>query len=318
MILLHLGHEHLPTATTFWDFLGRWDLSPAVLIPLAIIGGGYLLGWLRLGARSRYRSVTWGRTLFFGFGYVALLLALVSPIDVFGGELFFMHMIQHLLLMMVAAPLLLLASPMAVFLWALPEAARYRLGRAFNRSGLLRRILQGATVPVMAWLLYAGTIWLWHAPFAYDAALEREGLHSLEHLTMFGVAVLFWWPVIGPAPIRSHLAYPLRFLYLFMALFQNIIVGAFLTFADSSIYSFYQGAPEHWGVSADVAQQLGGLIMWILGAMMYVAVLSILFFAWIDREEREAARWQADQGKRGRYLEEIRLQRVVTRGKESK
>ena len=314
MALLHIGHEHLARATSLLDFLEQWELSPYVLVPLAAILGAYLFGTWRLERRSKYPVVRSGRTLLFAGGFLALALALVSPIDVYAGDLFFMHMIQHLLLMMVAAPLLLLASPMAVYLWALPEAVRRRVGRTLSMSGVLRWILKGATVPVAAWLVYVVVIWVWHAPAAYNESLVSEGVHALEHLTMFGAAVLFWWPVIGPAPIRSHLAYPLRFLYLFLALFQNIVLGAILTFADAPVYSYYESTPDHWGVSADLDQQLGGILMWIPGAMMYFTALSILFFSWLSQEERQNARWAADEEKRRRYYRAQGLpQRVLER-----
>ena len=304
MVLLHIGHEHLPRATSLVDFLQRWELAPYILIPLAAILGAYLLGRWRLAHRSKYQVVPFGRTLLFAGGFLALTLALVSPIDVYAGDLFFMHMIQHLLLMMVATPLLLLAGPVAVFLWALPEAIRYPLGKALSRNGVLRRVLMGVTVPVIAWLLYVAVIWVWHVPVVYDEALGREGVHIVEHLAMFGAAVFFWWPVIGPAPIRSHFPYPLRLLYLFLALFQNIVLGAILTFADSPVYAHYEDAPDHWGLGADQDQQLGGVLMWIPGAMMYFTALAVLFYIWVAQEERRIARWAVDEEKRRRYLAE--------------
>ena len=305
MVLLHVGHEHLPRADSLSDFLSRWDLSPYVLIPLAVLASAYLVGRWRLGRRAKYPiPMAAGDLLYLG-GVLALLLALVSPIDVFAGDLFFMHMVQHLLLMMVAAPLLLLANPVSKMLWAFPRGVRHRLGGVLNSSGVLRLVLRGVTVPIIAWLIFVITIWVWHTPVSYDAALASEGLHLLEHLTMFGAAVIFWWPVVGPAPVRSHLPHPLRFLYLFLALFQNIILGAILTFADGPIYSHYVGAPDHWGMRGDLDQQLGGVLMWIPGTMMYFAALALLFFVWLDQDERRASKWKEMEEIRRRYLSGI-------------
>jgi len=304
MILFHVGHDHLPRASTFVEFLQRWDLAPYILIPLAIIWGAYLLGLWRLSRRTKYRVVHLGNSLFFVGGGVVLTLVLVSPIDVYGGDLFFMHMIQHLSLMMVAAPLLLLAAPMAVFLWAFPRTIRHQLGRIFTPNGVLRRVLTGVTVPVIAWLFYVAAIWAWHIPTVYDKALEQEWVHISEHLVMFGAAVIFWWPVIGPPPIRSHLPYPFRFLYLFLALFQNIVLAAILTFADAPVYAHYEDSPEHWGLGGDVDQQLGGILMWLPGAMMYFTALGILFYLWVSQEEREIAHQSIGAEKRRRYLTE--------------
>ena len=305
MVLLHIGHEHLSRATSFSDFLTKWELSPYVLIPLAAILGAYLVGSWRLSSRTKYPTATGARDLLYFGGFAALLVALVSPIGVYARDLFFMDMVQHLLLMMVAAPLLLWASPMANILWAFPQGVRHWLGGTVNRSGVLRRILQGATVPIIAWLIFVVTIWVWHAPATYNAALASEGVHTLEHLTMFGAAVVFWWPVIGPAPIRSYLPHPLRFLYLFLALFQNIILGAILTFGDAPVYSHYENAPAHWGIDSAFDQQLGGILMWIPGAMMYFTAMAILFFAWLEQEERQSAKWQKAQEARRRYLAQM-------------
>lgn len=190
-------------------------------------------------------------------------------------------------------------------LWDLIRGVRHWLGGTVNRSGVLRRILRGATVPIIAWLIFVVTIWVWHTPAVYNAALASEGVHALEHLTMFGAAVVFWWPVVGPAPIRSYLPYPMRFLYLFLALFQNIILGAILTFGDAPVYSHYENAPAHWGIDSAFDQQLGGILMWIPGAMMYFTAMAILFFAWLEQEERQSAKWQKAQEARRRYLAQM-------------
>ena len=303
MFLLHTGHEHLPRASTFLDFLRYWELSPYVLATLGVVLAAYLLGRWRLADRTKYPTFRTGPTLLYLGGFGALALSLVSPVGRYAGDLFFMHMVQHLLLMMVAVPLLLLANPAQVYLWALPQAARRGVGQVLSRTGLLRRLLTGVTVPVFTWLVFVGAIWVWHTPTAYNAALNSETLHATEHLVMFGAAVLFWWPVIGPAPVRSLLPYPLRFLYLFLALFQNIVLGGILTFGKGPIYSHYQAAPDHWGVTPAMDQQLGGIIMWIPGAMMFVGAILILLYLWLEQEERAEAKMRRDQETRRRFLE---------------
>ena len=168
----------------------------------------------------------------------------------------------------------------------------------------LRKLIKTMTVPIIAWLLFVVTISIWHTPVAYNAALSRDYLHALEHLSMFGVAIIFWWPVIGSAPLRSVFPYPLRFLYLFMALFQNIILGAILTFGSGPVYSYYEAAPNHWGVTASFDQQLGGIIMWLPGSMMFFGVISILLFIWLEQEETRNAKFQRDQETRRRFFQE--------------
>ena len=305
MILLHTGHEHLPLASNFADFLAYWDSALYIVIPIVLMAALYLIGRWRLGRRARYAPLRKSRDLLYLAGILALVLALLSPIDVYAGDLFFMHMVQHLLLMMIAPPLLQLANPMSRILWAFPRGVRRRIGGTLNNAGVLRLAIQGVSVPVIAWLIFVVTIWVWHTPATYNAALASESVHVLEHLTMFGAALIFWWPVIGPAPVRSRMPHPLRFLYLFLALFQNILLGAILTFAQGPVYSYYEATPDHWGIDGELDQQLGGVLMWIPGTMMYFTALALLFFTWLEQEERRAKRLQEMEEARRKHLASI-------------
>ena len=302
MILLHTGHDHLPLAESFADLFRYWEFAPYIVIPILLAAALYLVGRWRLGRRSRHATPQKSRDLLYLGGILALVLALVSPIDVYAGDLFFMHMVQHLLLMMAAPPLIQAANPMSRFIWAFPRCIRRRIGGLLNSAGILRLAIQGATIPIIAWLVFVMAIWLWHTPDLYSAALASEGLHLLEHATMFGAAMIFWWPVIGPAPVRSRMAHPLRFLYLFLALFQNIILGAILTFAQGPVYPFYEITPDHWGIDSARDQQFGGVLMWVPGTMMYFVALAILFFAWLEHEERWATQLQEQEEARRNYL----------------
>jgi cytochrome c oxidase assembly factor CtaG len=285
MVQLHLGHKHLPIANSFTDFLQYWEEDPFVLLSLLIFGLFYFIGKLKLEGRSKRRVVENSSIITFGGGLLALTLALLSPISVYAEDLFFMHMLQHILLVMVAAPLLLLANPMKTLIWAFPKVIRKFMGRRLKSQGLIRKMLALSVMPLFAWFIFAVCIWLWHSPSAYNAALENEAVHVLEHMTIFIASVILWWSVIGPAPVRTYLPYPLRCLYILAALVQNTILGAMLTFAEAPLYSYYGNAPAHWGITTDYDQQLGGIIMWIPGGMMYLAALIILFFIWIRRED---------------------------------
>ena len=285
MVQLHLGHKHLPLASSLMDFLQYWEEAPFVLLFLMIVGSCYLVGKIRLEKRIRRRGVGNSSTITFWGGLIALILALVSPISVYAEDLFFMHMVQHILLIMVAAPLLLLANPMKTLIWAFPKGIRKFMGQRLNSQGVIRRILALSVMPVVSWFVFAVCVWLWHSPSAYNAALENVIVHLFEHITIFVAGVILWWAVIGPAPIRSYLPYPLRCLYILAALVQNTILGAMLTFAEAPLYSYYGNAPAHWGITTDYDQQLGGIIMWIPGGMMYLAALIILFFMWVKRED---------------------------------
>jgi putative membrane protein len=285
VLILHLPGD-LPAAATLWDFLLDWQFEPITLLPLLVVAGLYLAGKRRLARLTHQRPPgQW----FFAAGYATLAVALLSPIHSFSEELFFVHMVQHVLLMSVAAPLLLLANPLSVVLWSLPSSARGAVGHALARQGWLVRILQLATRPVVAWSLFVVNLWLWHQPPAYEAALESEIIHYLQHLLFFLSSVLFWWPVIGPAPLRSRLRYPARMLYVFLAWIPNSVLGAGITFAPAVLMSFYADRPRHWGIDALTDQQLAGLLMWIPGDAIYAAAMMVLLLAILRQEDRREA-----------------------------
>ena len=304
MIALHIG-DHLPRASNLGDFFGQWELDVAPLLVILVIAFTYVVGLWRLRWRTTVQPVATGRTVLFVLGILALLLALVSPIAAYSQDLFYMHMIQHLLLLMAAAPLLLLANSMPVFMWSLPKEARHKVGTLMTRDGFLRQILVPVANPKIALPLYFVTIWAWHVPLAYDAALNNGVVHYLEHLTMFGAATIFWWVIIGAAPLRSRIGYPVRTLYVLLATIINTPLGIFITFSDGALYSFYRNAPGHWGISLVQDQQLGGLLMWIPGNMMFLVALTVLFFVWAERDERSTAQWEKAAARRRSYLENV-------------
>ena len=193
-----------------------------IIVPLLMLGGLYVLGWSRL---SRH-SFTVRRATFMLVGVLALVVALLSPLDELADTLFVAHMVQHMLLIMVAAPAFLLADPFPVVVWALPHAWRLRSGRWITRGSMAGRLWRGATVMPSAWVVSACVLWSWHLPSAYDAALAHRWLHDLEHLCFFFGAILFWWPVIHPAPRYGRgAAYPARVVYLVLGAFQTAALG---------------------------------------------------------------------------------------------
>ena len=207
-------------------------------------------------------------------------MALVSPVHTLGERLFSVHMVQHLLLTLVAPPLLLLSRSMPVLLWGLPAQERATLGALAGRPGPLRGVLRGLTLPLVAFWLFILTQWLWHQPAAYGWALENRWAHYAEHLTFFLTALLFWWPVIGAPPLPSPLSYPGRLLYTFCAWMPNTFLGAGLTLAANPLYPFYT-YPD---------QQLAGLLMWMPGDVLFAVVLLLLVVAFLQHEQRTAER----------------------------
>jgi cytochrome c oxidase assembly factor CtaG len=242
-----------------------------VVLPLLVLAGLYALGWSRLSRRpSAARRLT-----FMLVALTALVVALVSPLDELAGRLFAAHMVQHMLLIMVAAPALLLADPFPLVVWALPYGWRRRTGRFITRRAVMGRVWRVATAAPFAWLASTAILWSWHLPGAYDAALARGWLHDLEHLSFFAGAIVFWWPVVHPAPrYRRGLSYPARVVYLVLGAFQTAALGLLITLAPDVLYRAYAGA------AALEDQARGGVVMWGLGgAIDMIAVLVLVYLA---------------------------------------
>jgi putative membrane protein len=291
MHILH-GGQHLERATNFQAFISEWSFSFSVLICLGSLLALYFWGARRLLSRSNLKSTGKIKKWAFGGSLVALLVALISPVDVYSNDLFFVHMIQHLLLIMVAAPLIRMASPIAECLWGLPRSIRKPIVTMLSKKSPIRVFLHGITTPLVAWFLFAIVVWVWHVPEIYDMALKSSQLHDFEHLTMFFAGIVFWWPVLGSPVLFKQLVFPLRFLYLFLALMQNVILASILTYADKPIYRFYVDSPLHWGISKGADQQLGGVLMWLVGSMMFAGVTIVLIYMWLERDHRRMLKEQ--------------------------
>lgn len=272
-------------------FLLSWEFRPDVTLILLLAGILYGRGWYRLRRRGWGRGANGWRLAAYLGGLLALALALLSPIDVYQSLLFFMHMIQHLLLVMVAPPLLLLANPMPFVLWGLPRQPRRRVGSLFRGDAAFRRALRRTTTPGLSWALFIAILIGWHDPNAYNASLRYDWLHDIEHLSFFLSGLLYWWHVVGAAP-RLHKPLPLamRLIYLIGAVPFNMLLGVAIAFATQPIYTYYLAVPRVWGISALDDQRIGGTIMWIPGSMMYLlAVLLILSrFATADSTDPQA------------------------------
>jgi putative membrane protein len=214
-------------------------------------------------------------------------VALASPLDTLAHERFVAHMVQHLLLMTVAAPLVLLADPFPVLLWALPARARAALQPLFTRGGAIRRTLALLTSMPLAWLLFAATVWLWHLPALYERALGDGRVHALEHLALFGAAFVFWWPVLGPAPrVRRPPRPAAAIIYVVLTAFQSAALGLALTLWPSVLYPSY----ATWGANALEDQAWGGIVMWSVSGLVDMGVVMALVWRFLAADERARAR----------------------------
>lgn len=275
--------------------LNSWDLRAEVLLLLALAGITYILGWWRLRSRTRHHvnrnrwsiGAPW-RPVAYLAGLLLLGLALMSPIDVLASQLFTMHMVQHVLLVMVIPPLLLLANPLPYVMWGLPGKARRPVGQTLARQSRFRRALEVVSKPGWVWLYFVIIYLGWHDPNAYNLALQSALVHDLEHVTFFLVSILFWWHVLGVAPHIHRKMSPLaRAGYVLLAVPPNMLAGIAIAFAGQVVYTYYELMPRILGLSVLDDQRIGGVIMWVPGSMMYMLAALLLVSRWLQQEERK-------------------------------
>jgi len=269
------------------EVLLAWSLDPLPLIGVGLAAAAYLWAVRRVTAAGRSSHPRW-RTVSFLGGLAAIVLALNSPIEAYEGVLFSVHMVQHMLLELVAAPLLLLGAPATLAL---------RVASPSVRRGLLSimhsRAVAVISFPLIGWMVFAGVNWGWHFSTLYDQALESVALHYLQHASFLAAALLFWWPVIGADPARWRLPYPVRLFYLFLAMPQNSFLGVALMSAPTVLYPHYLTNLRAWGPSAVADQSLGGVLMWVGGDLVFLAAMGGVVAAWVRHEDRRTARLDA-------------------------
>ncbi len=282
--------------------LSPWEFRPEVLLPVLFMGTLYVVGWLhvrrKLAPRGKGHKLAsnWRLAAYLsGLGF--LLLALLSPIDILGGQLLIMHMVQHKILVMAAAPLLWLGDPFPIMLWALPSSLRHAVGGLFSRDTWFRRGLTAATQPIICWLVFLFVYIGWHDPSLYDLALRVPWVHNLEHVTFFLAAMLFWWPVVNSAPhLHKPLPYWVRIIYLIAFVPPNAITGVSIASATEIIYPHYATVPHIWGFTALEDQAWGGAIMWIWSSeMMIQAAVIMLGVSFYQEKRRKLARERQQQ-----------------------
>ncbi len=271
------------------ELAGAWTLDPWLLASLVLPAWLYARGTRRLWTSSGYgRGIRPWQMWCGAAGLLVLILALVSPLDQMGGALFSAHMTQHQLLMVAAAPLVILAAPTTAMVWAFPPPQRRALG-AFGNRITRSRPWRALMHPAMAWALHAAAIWVWHAPFLYQQTLDNGWIHFAQHVSFFGSALLFWWTIVHPrgGAVRGR---GIALLSVFSTAVHGSILGALLVFASTPLYPVYAGRVEPWGLTLLEDQQLGGLIMWVPAGIGYTAAALVLFAAWLQSMERRHAR----------------------------
>lgn len=289
-LLAHVVDAAGPTPEDVWR---HWTLEWWVLLPLALSAGIYARGVVRLWRRAgRGHGITRFRASLFALGWVFLFVALVTPVDAMGGVLFSAHMVQHLLLMMVAAPLMVLGAPQVAFLWSLPDRLRRPTGRGWRRSRMLRPAVLWTLTPLPAWTIHTLAIWGWHAPGPYEAALKSDFIHGLEHVSFFGSAVIAWW-VVALIGTRQGLGHGAGILYLFATMMQGALLGVLITFAPRPWYTAHEEGAAAWGLTLLEDQQLAGLLMWVPSGVIFTFAAVVVFLGWMRAADRAVRRHEA-------------------------
>jgi putative membrane protein len=250
---------------------------------LVIVLALYAAGIARLWRRAGYgRGIRVFEALAFGSGWLAIVVALSSPLHEWSEQWLVAHMVQHELLMVVAAPLIALGAPIVAFLWALPSSHRRRLIESVHRPPVTT-VWSSLTSPACAFLLYGLALWVWHVPALYDYALEHEGIHIVQHLGFFGTAALFWWGIAHGRYGRA--GYGAAVVYVFATAVHGGILGALLTVSPRVWYAPYV-AHHPPGLTPLEDQQLAGLLMWVPAGLALVAAGLVLFAAWLRQSDR--------------------------------
>lgn len=276
-----LPYLHTGPPPTGWMY-SDWRFQPAVLLLTFVVAAGYVLVTGPINHRfpgSENRPVTGRQRASFLAACLVYLVALGPPIDDWSGYfLMSAHMLQHFMIMLVVAPLLLLGTPN----WFLQPLANNKYTNAIGYA---------LTRPVVAGSLSISFVILWHLPIAYNKSLTSDPVHIAQHASLLVAGILAVWPVLAPFPAWPKIQYPpLQCLYLLLYLLPAGIVGAFITLADPGIYSFYTTTPRIFGMSLEMDQQLAGSMMWVGQAVVYMVWITVIFLTWAGREDAEERR----------------------------
>jgi putative membrane protein len=273
-----LAHPGLPPAPH--DLWSSWNLDPLLLFGLSVTVWLYARGRQRGSRRTLDRRRAWC----FAGAAIALVVALVSPLEALSNALASAHMVQHVLLVLVAAPLLALSAPGGTLLRGAPPVVRRGHTRWRRRLHLRSSTLHRLRHPATAWVLHVAALWIWHSARAYDAALGSTWIHVLEHVSFLASGVLFWHVVIG---VRGSGRVPrgLGILLVFGMAMQSVFLSLLLTFAREPWYAGYATTTEAWGLSHVADQHLAGAIMWVPAGVVYVLVALTLLARWIRASE---------------------------------
>jgi putative copper resistance protein D len=272
-----------PTAASL--LLG-WTFEPLPTLAILAATGWWFWAVGRVRAAHPANPVPRRRTWAFLAGMAAIAFALISGIDRYDTTLFSVHMVQHVLLILVSAPLLALAAPVTMLLRVSSADTRRRWLVPFLHS----RVVRVLSNPVVAWLTLAVVMWVSHFSPLFDAALEDPLVHDLEHALFLTAAILFWWPVVALDPAPSRMGHPGRLTHVFMQMTQNTFLAFVILGASSVLYRHYATLAVPWLPDPLADQKLAAGIMWIAGDAIFLGALLALMYGWMRSEERATPR----------------------------
>jgi cytochrome c oxidase assembly factor CtaG len=284
-----LAHGGIAPEPTVLGALTSWVPDPLPWLMAVVSAAWYLLAVRRVnGANPRVRIPRW-RVAAWLAGVAAILIALGSAIDLYAASFLSVHMVQHLVLTMVAPPLLALGAPVTLLLREVSPETRHRVILPLLHSRLVRLVAS----PLVAWPLFAIVMWLTHFSPLYNAALEDPSLHVAEHMVYLASGLLFWWPLVAADPIPRRMGYGTRLAYLGLQMPISAAVGLAIYFSPSVLYPHYATLARTWGPSALVDQQIGGVIMWGVGDLLMLSMLPLIVAAWMRADARRTSRSDA-------------------------
>ena len=268
-----------------------WELDPVVVTPLLVSGVLYGLGLVRLWRRAGWgRGVTFVHVSLFGAGWLTLAGALVSPLHEYGEHMFAAHMVEHELLMAVAAPLFALSRPLGTFLHAFPRPWRL-IFVAWAQTRPFATSWEWLNRPLVATVLHGIAIWVWHIPVMLDATIQSGMMHRLQHVSFLATALFFWWAIIR----RPTKDYGLGAAHVFATMVHTGLLGALLTLAPRVFYPLQTIHAPEFGLTPLEDQQLAGLLMWIPGGAVYLGAGLYLLAKWLGNASsnhyRRAPSW---------------------------
>ena len=279
-----LAHGPVPTeAPDVANLVLGWSFEPLVVLVLLAAAAGWLALVRRIDRAHPANPVPRRRTVAFLAGLAAIAVALLSGVEAYDTTLFSLHMIQHLLLTLIAAPLIALGAPITTLL----RAATPNVRRTVLLPILHSRVLKVLSFPVVAWVLFAGVMWGTHFSPLFDASLENPLVHDLEHALYLAAGLLFWWPAVGLDPSPWRMPHPVRAMYVFLQMPQNTFLAVTILSSTVPLYAHYATLGRTWGPPVLEDQQIAGGAMWLGGDLLFLGALAAILAGWMLHEQRQ-------------------------------